>query len=81
MRAKSRIKSIEKELQDQLHIPPADKFIVIFPSDSEEVTETRIAQRLSELRQRFGEAVSRQDIDLVRVVYDSSKGRQNENNS
>lgn len=70
MRTNMRLKKIETEIQLQSRIPNADRFIAVFPDETEEEKELKIAKRLEELRQKYGEGVSRQDIGIMRIVYD-----------
>jgi hypothetical protein len=70
MKAKSRIKKIERELQDQINIPNSERFISFSPNETEEEKELKIEKRLEQLRKKYGEDVPRQDIVIMRVIYD-----------
>lgn len=70
MRTNMRLKRIETETQLQSRIPNADRFIAVFPDDTEEEKELKLEKHLEELRQIYGEGVSRQDIGIMRIVYD-----------
>ncbi len=70
MRTNMRLKKIETEIQLQTRIPNAGSFITFFPNDTEEEKELKVERRLEELRQKYGEGVSRQDIGIMRIVYD-----------
>jgi len=68
MKAKSRIKKIEREIQGQSRIPNSERFISFSPNETEK--ELKIEKRLEQLRKKYGEDVSRQDIVIMRVIYD-----------
>jgi hypothetical protein len=70
MRTNMRLKKIEEEIQSQSRIPVQDKFVFIGPDDTEEEEEVKMEKHLQKLRQRYGEDVSRQDIGIMRIVYD-----------
>jgi hypothetical protein len=70
MKAKSRIKKIEREIQGQRKIPNSEGFISFSPNDTEEEKELKIEKRLEQLRKKYGEDVPRQDIVIMRVIYD-----------
>lgn len=70
MKAKSRIKKIEREIQGQSRIPNSEGFISFSPNKTEEEKELKIEKRLEQLRKKYGEDVSRQDIVIMRVIYD-----------
>ena len=71
MRIISRLKKIETEIQSQSRIPVQDKFVFIGPDDTEEEEEVKMEKHLEKLRQTYGDDVSRQDIDIMCIVYDS----------
>jgi len=73
MRTNARLKKIERELQSQSRIHNADRFIAVFPVDTEEEEEKKIEKHLEKLRQKYGEDVSRQDIGIIRIIYDSGR--------
>lgn len=66
MKAKSRIKKIEREIQGQSRIPNSERFISFSPEEK----ELKIEKRLEQLRKKYGEDVSREDIIFLRIVYD-----------
>jgi hypothetical protein len=70
MRIISRLKKIETEIQSQSRIPVQDKFVFIGPDDTEEEEEVKIEKHLEKLRQQYGDDVSRQDIEIMRLIYD-----------
>lgn len=70
MKAKSRIKKIEREIQGQSRIPNSERFISFSPNETEEEKELKIEKRLEQLRKKYGEDVSREDIIFLRIVYD-----------
>ena len=70
MRINARLKKIERELQDQIRIPNSEGFISFSPNETEEEKELKIEKRLEQLRQKYGEDVPRQDIVIMRVIYD-----------
>ncbi len=69
MKISARIKHIERALQDQINIPNSEKFIVAWPNDTEEEKEIKVKNLLEELKQKYGESVTRQDIGIMKVVY------------
>ena len=72
MRTNARLKKIERELQSQSRIPNADRFIVFRPGDTEEEKELKVGERLEELRRKYGEGVSRQDVVVIQIIYDKA---------
>ncbi len=70
MKAESRIKKIEREIQGQSRIPNSERFISFSPNETEEEKELKIEKRLEQLRQKYGEDASREDIIYLRIVYD-----------
>jgi hypothetical protein len=50
-----------------------DRFIAVFPVDTEEEEEKKIENHLEKLRRKYGEDVSRQDIGILRIIYDSKR--------
>jgi hypothetical protein len=70
MKINARLKKIEDEIQSHSRIPNADRFIAVFPNDTEEEKELKIEKHLEKLRQKYGGDVSRQDIGIMRIVYD-----------
>jgi len=70
MKAKSRIKKIEREIQGQSRIPNSERFISFSPNETEEKKELKIEKRLEQLRKKYGEDVPREDIVIMRVIYD-----------
>ena len=70
MKAKSRIKKIEREIQGQSRIPNSERFISFSPNETEEEKELKIEKRLEQLRKKYGEDVPREDIVIMRVIYD-----------
>jgi hypothetical protein len=66
----SRITKIEREIQSQNTIPKSEGFISFSPYETEEEKELKIEKRLEQLRQKYGEDVSREDIVIMRIVYD-----------
>ena len=70
MKAKSRIKKIEREIQGQSRIPNSERFISFSPNETEEEKELKIEIRLEQLRKKYGEDVSREDIIFLGIVYD-----------
>ncbi|MHB9098541.1 MAG: hypothetical protein ACYC5X_12055 [Syntrophales bacterium] len=70
MKINARVRKIEEEMRAQVGIPKSERFVVIWPHDSEEAKELKIVKRLEELRQIYGDGVSREDIGFIRVVYD-----------
>jgi len=73
MRTNARLKKIEKELQSQPRIPNSEGYIVFRPGDTEEEKELKVVERLEELRRKYGEGVSRQDVVVIEIVYDSKR--------
>jgi hypothetical protein len=63
----SRITKIEREIQVHNRIPNSER---IFWDDTPE-KEIKLEKRLEELRQKYGEDVSREDIVIMRIVYDT----------
>lgn len=70
MKINARIKKIERELRDQILIPNSERFISFSPNETEEEKELKIEKRLEQLRKKYGEDVSREDIIFLRIVYD-----------
>jgi hypothetical protein len=70
MKINARIKKIEKELQDQINIPYSARIIVTWPNDTEAEKELKLKSLYEELKQKYGEDVSREDIIFLRIVYD-----------
>ena len=68
MKINARIKKIERELRDQILIPNSERFISFSPNETEK--ELKIEKRLEQLRKKYGEDVSREDIIFLRIVYD-----------
>ena len=66
----ARIKKIERTLQDQIMIPNSERFIVAWPDDTEEEKEIKVKNLLEELKRKYGDDVSRQDIITMNVIYD-----------
>ena len=66
----ARIKKIERALQDQIMIPNSERFIVVWPEDTAEETEFKLKNLHEELKQKYGDNVSRQDIIIMNVIYD-----------
>jgi len=66
----ARIKKIERALQDQIMIPNSERFIVVWPNDTEEKKELKLTNLLEELKQKYGEIVTEKDIITLSVVYD-----------
>jgi hypothetical protein len=72
MRTNARLKKIEKELQSQPRIPNSEGYIVFRPGDTEEEKELKVGERLEELRRKYGEGVSRQDVVVIQTIYDKA---------
>jgi hypothetical protein len=72
MRTNARLKKIEKELQSQPRIPNSEGYIVFRPGDTEEEKELKVGERLEELRRKYGEGVSRQDVVVIQIIYDKA---------
>lgn len=70
MKINSRIKKIEKALHDQIKIPNSERFIVVWPNDSAEERERKAKRLVEELKQRYGERVTQQNIVSINVIYD-----------
>ena len=70
MKINARIKKIERALQDQIMIPNSERFIVVWPNDTEEETALKVNNLLEELKQRYGGRVTQQDIITMNVIYD-----------
>jgi hypothetical protein len=70
MKVNARLKKIEEEIQSQSRIPVQDKFVFVGPDDTEEEEEVKMEKHLQKLRQQYGEEVSRQDIGIMRIIYD-----------
>jgi hypothetical protein len=73
MKINTRIKKIERELQDQINIPNSERFIVSWPKDTEEEKEIKVKKLLEELKQKYGESVTQQDIITMNVIYDEQE--------
>jgi hypothetical protein len=71
MKAKSRIKKIEREIEGQRRIPNSEGFISFSPNETEQEKELKIEKRLEQLRRKYGDDVSREDIVIMRIVYDT----------
>jgi len=72
MRTNARLKKIESELQSQTRIPNSEGLIVFRPGDTEEEKELKVGERLEELRRKYGEGVSRQDVVVIQIIYDKA---------
>ena len=72
MAINARIKKIERALQDQINIPNSERFISFSHNETEEEKELKIEIRLEQLRQKYGEDVSREDIIYLRIIYDEA---------
>jgi len=70
MKINVRIKKIERELLDQISILNSERFVVIWPNDTEEEKELKLQNLLEELNRKYGEDVSRRDIIIMNVIYD-----------
>ena len=70
MKINARIKKIEKALHDQINIPNSERFIVVWPNDSAEEKEIKLKNLLEELKQKYGENASQEDIMIMNVIYD-----------
>ncbi len=70
MKINARIKKIERELQDQINIPVSEKLLVFWPADTPETREVKIKNIHDELKRKYGDDVSRQDIITMNVIYD-----------
>lgn len=70
MKIHARIKKIEEEIGGQNRIPNSEGFIVFYPYETEEEKELKLVKRLKELREKYGDDVSRADIPIMKVVYD-----------
>ena len=70
MKINARIKHIERALQDQINIPNSERFIVVWPNDTEEEKELKLKNLHEELKRKYGDDVSRQDITTMNVIYD-----------
>ena len=69
MKINARLRKIEAEIHLQSRIPVQDKFVIVGPDDTKD-EDVKIEQHLEKLRQQYGEDVSRQDIGILRIVYD-----------
>jgi hypothetical protein len=65
-----RIKKIERTLQDHILIPNSEKAVVIWPEDTAEEKEVKLKNLHEELKRKYGDDVSRQDIITMNVIYD-----------
>jgi hypothetical protein len=72
MMINARINKIERALQDQIMIPNSERFIVVWPEDTEEEKEFKLKNLHEELKRKYGDKVSRQDIIIMNVIYDKS---------
>lgn len=70
MKAKSRITKIEREIQVHNRIPNSEGFLVFYPYETEQGKELKLEKRLKELREKYGDDVSRADVPIMKVVYD-----------
>ncbi len=70
MKINARIKKIERALQDQIIIPNSERFIVVWPNDTEEEKELKLKNLHEELKRKYGDEVSRQDIITMNIIYD-----------
>jgi len=70
MNISARIKKIERELQDQIRIPYSERFVVTSPNETDEEKELKLKNLHAGLKQKYGEDVPRQDIVIMRVIYD-----------
>jgi len=67
----ARIKKIERTLQDQIMIPNSERFIVVWPNDTEEEEKKlKLTNLLEKLKQKYGEIVTEKDIITMNVIYD-----------
>ena len=73
MKIKERIKKIERELQDQINIPVSEKLVVLWPADTTEEKEIKLKTIHDELKRKYGDAVSREEIVVLKVIYDEAK--------
>lgn len=72
MNIKSRVNKIEQALneKDQINIPNSERFIVVWPNDTEEEKELKLKNLHEELKRKYGDEVSRQDIITMNIIYD-----------
>jgi len=70
MKINARIKKIERALQDQIIIPNSERFIVVWPNDTEEEKELKLKNLHEELKRKYGDDALRQDIFTMNVIYD-----------
>ncbi|HNZ32552.1 MAG TPA: hypothetical protein PKJ25_10680 [Smithellaceae bacterium] len=70
MKINARIKKIERALQDQIIIPNSERFIVVWPNDTEEEKELKLKNLHEELKRKYGDDASRQAIITMNVIYD-----------
>ena len=66
----ARIKKIERALQDLINIPVSEKLVVFWPKDTAEEKEIKLKTIHDELKRKYGDDVSRQDIITMNVIYD-----------
>ena len=79
MKINSRLKKIEREIQAQNKIPISDRFVPIGEGqlvqeflgveNLEEENERRIQDHLKELREKYGEWVSREDLTFCVATF------------
>ena len=70
MKINARIKKIERELKDQINIPVSEKLVVLWPADTAEEKEIKLKTIHDELKRKYGDDVSRQEIITMNVIYD-----------
>ena len=78
MKINSRLKKIEREIKKQNEIPVTERLVPIVSQDvqdllgggnAEEENERNIQTQLAELRTKYGEWVSREDLAFCEVAF------------
>lgn len=57
-------------MQDQINIPVSEKLVVLWPYDTAEEKEIKLKTIHDKLKIKYGDAVSREEIVALKVIYD-----------
>jgi len=67
MNIKTRISNLEGKIRIRKRVPPGEDCLAVFPTDDQ---EAKIAEKLAELRKKYGNDVCMADLLIISIVYD-----------
>ena len=70
MKFNKRISNLEKKMPIKKRVPPGENQVVVYPTDDQ---ETKISEKLAELRNKYGQEVSMGDLLIIMIDYTQKK--------